>query len=41
MEEGDLYKLNLLAKLMLLLRQVLFNLATGAIAAAILMRVSA
>ena len=36
-----MYNLNLLAKLMVLLCQILFNLATGAIAEAILMQFSA
>ena len=37
----DLYSLNLLAKLMVLHRQILFSLAIAAIAEAILMRTSA
>ena len=37
----DLYNLNLLAKLMVLHRQILFSLAIAAIAKAILMRISA
>ena len=37
----DLYNWNLLAKLTVLLRQVLFNLAVAAVAEAILMRMSA
>ena len=37
----DLYNLNLLAKLMLLHRQILFNLAVAAIAEAILIQISA
>ena len=37
----DLYNLSLLAKLMVLQRQILFNLAIAAIADAILMRISA
>ena len=36
-----LYNLNLLAKLMVLLSQILFNLATADIAEAILMQISA
>ena len=37
----DMHSLNLLAKLMVLYRQILFSLATAAIAEAILMRTSA
>ena len=37
----DLYNLNVLAKLMVLLRQILFNLAIVAVAEAILVRISA
>ena len=37
----DFYTLNVLAKLMVLLRQLLFNLSIAAIAEAILMRISA
>ena len=37
----DLYNLNLFAKLMVLLRQILFNPAIAAVAEAILMRISA
>ena len=37
----DLYNLNLLVKLMVFLRQIMFNLAIAAIAEAILMRISA
>ena len=37
----DLYNLNLLPKLLLLLRQILFSLAVAAIAEAIVMQVSA
>ena len=37
----DLYNLNLLAKLMVLLHQILFNMAIAAVAVAILMRISA
>ena len=37
----DLYNLNLVGKLMVLLRQILFSLAIAAIAEAILMRTSA
>ena len=37
----DLHNLNLLAKLMVLLHQILFNLATAGITEAILMQISA
>ena len=36
-----MYNLNLLAKLMVLLHQILFNMAIAAVAVAILMRISA
>ena len=36
----DLYNLNLLAKLMVLLHQILFNLAIAAIAEAILLQIA-
>ena len=38
---SDSYNMNLLAKLMVFLCRILFNLATAAIAEAILMRISA
>ena len=38
---GDLYILNVLAKLMVLLHQILFNLAIAVIAEAILVRIFA
>ena len=37
----DLYNLNLFAKVMVLLHQILFNLAIAAVAEAILMQISA